>query len=370
MQEDNENFIQSNSPDGGFLQSEEWRKFQEAVGRKTYIVSNEDFHASVIEHELPVVGKYFYVPRGPLAEITNYKSQITNKNRNTKSKIQNGMAELINLARKNKAGWIRVEPQGKDVLDLIRTWTSDVQVVKAPHEMQSRETLIIDITKSEEELLVRMKPKTRYNIRLAEKRGVRVFAITNNQDARNKQITNSKSQITNKSQIQNSNDQNRDAGEYVEEFLWLVKVTAERDGIISHPGNYYRKMLEILPGDMLKLYVAEHEGKIIAANLVVFYGKTCTYLHGASANENRNVMAPYALQWKQIQDAKAVECERYDFCGIMTRNKNSWAGITRFKLGFSPETKPVEFPGCYDIIVNPGRYWMYRGIQWMKAVVG
>ncbi len=71
-----------------------------------------------------------------------------------------------------------------------------------------------------------------------------------------------------------------------------------------HPESYYRKMFETIPAEILKLYMAEYENKIIAANIVIHYGNTATYLHGASDNEYRNVMAPYLLQWQAILDAK------------------------------------------------------------------
>ena len=143
---------------------------------------------------------------------------------------------------------------------------------------------------------------------------------------------------------------------------------AARQGIVAHPEEYYRKMIETLPEEMLKIYVAEFEGKIIAANLVLFFENTATYLHGASSNDNRNVMAPFLLQWQAILEAKERGCTRYDFGGIKTVNSdNSWEGITNFKLGFSPNTKSIEFPGSYDIIINPRKYAVYRGLQRAKA---
>jgi lipid II:glycine glycyltransferase (peptidoglycan interpeptide bridge formation enzyme) len=76
-----ENFIQTNSPDGGFLQSEEWRKFQEAAGRKTYNITGQDISASIIEHSLPLVGKYFYMPRGPVMPISNSPNYSNSPNK-------------------------------------------------------------------------------------------------------------------------------------------------------------------------------------------------------------------------------------------------------------------------------------------------
>jgi peptidoglycan pentaglycine glycine transferase (the first glycine) len=339
MEDKTLNFIQLNSPDGGFLQSEYWRKFQENVGRETHTlnISDEDGEliafASVIEHTLPLVGKYFYVPRGP---IINQKSKIKNKNDNVKIKIFSD--DLLKLSKENNTGWIRIEPNSEEDLKLIEdNLPAGIKVRKSAVDIQSREILVMDISGSEEEILARMKQKTRYNIRLAEKRGVHVSHNTQN-------ITHN-----------------------INEFLKLVKITAKRDGITAHPENYYRKMFETIPSDILKLYIAEYEGKVIVANLVLFFGNTATYMHGASDNEHRNVMAPYLLQWQQIVDAKKTGCERYDFGGIkIGLADNSWSGITKFKTGFAPETKPVEFPGCYDIILNPIKYSLYRLLRKIK----
>jgi len=356
-----------------FLQSTQWRKFQESVGRKTFQLENEDFLASVIEHSLPIVGKYWYVPRGP---IFNFQFSIFNEN------IKKGIQQLIEFGRKENAGWVRIEPENQKILEIFRntvdTNGNKLKIVKAPHDMQPREIFAIDISKSEEELLSAMKPKTRYNIRLAQKHKISVQAISNFPAYRTGR------------QFPCLPDRQAISNEYVEAFLQLTKEMATRHGITAHPEAYYRKMIENLPSEMLRIYVAQYEGpvstrgndrsstrggKIIAANLVLFYGKTATYLHGASGNEYRNVMAPFLLQWQAILDAKELGFEKYDFGGVRTianiqnstDNKNTWEGITTFKLGFSPSTKPVEFPGSYDIIINPRKYAIYRGLQRAKG---
>jgi lipid II:glycine glycyltransferase (peptidoglycan interpeptide bridge formation enzyme) len=306
-----------------FLQSDEWRKFQESVGRRTFSIFEENFRASIIEHKLPMVGKYFYVPRGPIF-----------------NEIQNGMQELVNLAKKNEIGWIRFDAENEEMLESIKNSVKDnnycspqkYKIKKAPHDMQPKEVFVIDITKTEEQLLGEMKAKTRYNIRLAEKKCVKIFC-----DKSEKNIA---------------------------EFLRLTQVMAKRNGIVVHDESYYMKMLENIPDDILKLYVAEYQGKIIAANFVIFYNKTCIYLHGASDDDFRNAMAPHLLQWQQICDAKKAGCARYDFGGI---SFGKWQGITKFKLGFSPKISTIAFPGSYDIIINQKKYWLYRTIQKIKA---
>jgi lipid II:glycine glycyltransferase (peptidoglycan interpeptide bridge formation enzyme) len=325
-----------------FLQSNEWRKFQEAFGRKTFHVSSDNFSASIIEHKLPIVGSYFYIPRGPI---------IKNK----------GIDELIDLAKKEKAGWIRFDPENEKVLKIIKSST-DLKIVKAPHDVQPKQIFVIDIAGSEEEILAKMKSKTRYNIRLAEKKGLEI----------------------------------KTGQEYLEDFLRLTKIMAKRQGITPHPDEYYRKMLEIIPEEMARLYVAEYDGpastrgsdrsstrggKIIAANIMVFFSDTAIYLHGASDDNYKNLMAPHLLQWRGIQEAKKRGCIKYDFGGVKASTSpqpspqagegvNAWAGITRFKLGFAPDTKPMEFLGSYDIIVSPARYWLYRFIQRFKNLLG
>lgn len=331
--------VGQNNGNNEFLQSIEWLKFQEAFGRKTFSVRGENFSAKIIEHILPIVGRYFYIPRGPV--LANSKFQIPNSKQisNQKSQIKNELHELIYLAKKENAGWIRIEPSDLRFLDLIG---SSLRVVKSPYDVQPKEVFMIDISKSEEQLLAEMKSKTRYNIGIAKKRNVQVFAA-NNKNA-------------------------------IDEFLKLTKEMAIRQGITTHPEEYYRKMFKVFPQDMLKLYCAEYDGKVIAANLILFFGDTATYLHGASSNENRNVMAPFLLQWQAILDAKERGCMRYDFGGVQTRRikhkkHSDLSGVTVFKMGFSPVTEPIVFPGTYDIIISQRRYSLYKGLQRAKMIM-
>ncbi len=247
---------------------------------------------------------------------------------------------------------MRVEPGTEAIRDeILRLAQNDkLKTVKASHDMQPRETFVIDISKDEDMLLAEMKSKTRYNIRLAEKKGVRVF-LSNNERFR-------------------------------KAFVDLVTGTADRKGIVPHPRKYYEKMLETLLGDTATLFVAEHESDILGVNLMVFHDGTATYLHGGSADVKREYMAPFLLQWEAIREAKRRGCTRYDFGGIRTvssqqsavnkkqsTSNNGWEGITRFKIGFSPATEPIVFPGCYDIVLSPARYFLYRFFSIFRAHV-
>lgn len=318
-----------------FLQSREWLRLQEATGKSVVPFEEGDFVANGIIHALPVVGQYLYVPRGPIFE--NAQLQMPN--------VKKGMSTLIILAREKNVKWVRIEPETEELLEEIKK-SIPYKVLRAPHDMQPREIFKIDIAQTEEELLAQMKPKTRYNIRLAQKRGVKVFETREEK--------------------------------YIVTFLDLITTTSGRKGITSHPRSYYQQFFQTLPENMCRLFVAEYEGVVVAANMVMVSGDTATYLHGGTADAHRDVMAPYLLQWEQIKKAKILGCTKYDFGGVKTennqqslKNKSDWGGITKFKTGFSPRTTPAIFPGSYDIILDSTVYSLYdalRHIQKLKRL--
>jgi lipid II:glycine glycyltransferase (peptidoglycan interpeptide bridge formation enzyme) len=175
-----------------------------------------------------------------------------------------------------------------------------------------------------------MKPKTRYNIKLAEKKRVTI----------------------------------RIAGpEAFDEFMVLMKDTAKRDGFSLHLADRYLNMLKVLKGGECRAFLAfaDFEGKALAANLMIDSFGMRTYLHGASSSEMRNVMAPYALHWHLIKDAAERGMSAYDFWGIApvgAPEDHPWAGITRFKLGFGAEV--VEMPGTFDFPLSTFWYGIYK----------
>jgi len=189
---------------------------------------------------------------------------------------------------------------------------------KAPADIQPPDTVLVDLTQSEEQLLAAMKPKWRYNIGLAEKRGVQVT----------------------------------DAGvQGIDVFYKLLQETALRDGIAVHGINYYKALFDVFtePDAKLCLYTAAAGGDAIAAIVVLCRGSHAVYLYGASSNVGRNLMPAYALQWRAMRDAKAAGCVRYDLFGIPPNDNpdHPMAGLYRFKTGFG---------GC---IVHRAGSWDY-----------
>ncbi|QQO07956.1 lipid II:glycine glycyltransferase FemX [Breznakiella homolactica] len=187
-------------------------------------------------------------------------------------------------------------------------------------DIQPPDTVIVSLAEDEEAILSQMKPKWRYNIRLAEKKGVTV--------------------------------RRQDAGG-LDTFYRLYGETAKRDGIAIHGIDYYKTLFSHAAdypgnGQDLRLYTADHEGETLAAVIIIFRGTTATYLYGASGDTKRNLMAPYALQWQAMKDAKAAGCLEYDLFGIPPRDDpgHPMAGLYRFKTGFGGRI--IHRPGSWD----------------------
>lgn len=265
------------------------------------------------------MGKYLYLPRGPLINT------------------QQAQEELIRIAEEHQAGWIRIEPGSEEELTMLRSGTERYRIVSAPHAVQPQEILVMNIESMESELLAQMKSKTRYNIRLAERQGV---------TARFSRAT-----------------------EDVEAFIRLIYATTKRKEIHPHPQEYYRNFFEVFDEAVCTLALAEYDGDILAANLLVFFEDTVYYLHGGSSDTGKNLMAPFLLQWESIKLARERGMKQYNFGGVSMRGGNAqWAGITRFKQGFAPQTVPVFFPGTYDIILSPWCYQLYRILRVAQVV--
>jgi len=280
-----------------FLQSDNWLEFQKLLNRKIWRIEG----VGIIKYNLPFKKGYLYASR---LRPSDFGGQ---------ARLKGFLDDVRKLAKQENAIFLKIEPV--EEIDEIKFKNFGF---KESHNVQPIKTIILDIAKSEQELLSEMHYKTRYNIQLAQKKNIEI--------KRGKQ--------------------------YFDDFWGLTEQTVKRDGFRSYPKEYYRKMLEI-PG--VELFVAEFNNKIIVANIVVFYEKTCIYLHGASDYEHRNLMAPYLLQWEQIKEAKKRGCIEYDFWGI---NEKKWPGVTRFKRGFSG--REISYPGAYDLIFQPFWYLLYK----------
>lgn len=304
-----------NSPHSSFLQSYAWGNFQASQNKKIIRLAVEESKlrggftaqnklvaiAQIILHPLPLGRSYFYIPHGPIILDEEEKEVI----------LRTITDKTHELARREKASFLFMEPtQNFDRISFLS---------KSKKHIQTETTLILDINKSKKEILAQMKGKTRYNLKLSKRKGVSVESSKNLED--------------------------------VSEFLRLAKSTSNRDEFKLHPDNYYKDMIRILSeDDLVELFLAKYKEKVIAAIIVVYYGKTATYLHGASDYKHRNLMATYLLQWSAIKKARKRGCKKYDFWGVAHADdpEHKWAGFTRFKKGFAPNNKIIEYPGPYE----------------------
>lgn len=304
-------------PEGGLLHSDHWATFLRAEGRD--VIDSGHFFA--VKQTVPLFGEYLYSPRF----APNNEQEIK---------------ELLAIGKEYNVPWIRVDVATEKQLQQLEH-VEHLQLHQAPHNMQPKENLIIDITVSEEELLVQMKSKTRYNVRLAKKKDVAIHYVTKSDE---------------------------DFQQIFDLFFTMVEETAKRKGVHFHPKEHYQKMFDVLPEDAIALFAAEYGGGVfIAANIVTFYNGTATYLHGATADVHRNLMAPFALQWSAIKAAKQKGCKYYDLGGVFPDSEDAGkAGITRFKRGFTLKEEPITSQGSYDIILSPVKYKSYRLLQKLR----
>ena len=296
-----------------FLQSWQWGELAGEEGTKAIRISVEDkgklvATAALIKKSI-FSFNYFFCPRGPVVGVESGNLKVENFL----------FDEIKKIAKNEKAIFLRFEPQFiiHDSLFLIQKTIN----------IEPNKTAIVDLQKAEDELLAAMHQKTRYNIRLAEKRGVKIREASN---------------------------------EDFENFWRIMKETVDRDGFRLHSKEHYRKMLE-LDKNFVKLFLAEYNGKIITAVLATFFGDMITYVHGASANEYRNVMAPYLLHWHIIKLGKSLGFKYYDLNGV---DENKWPGVTKFKIGFGGAI--VNYPGTFDLVFNKKMYNIYRMLRSIK----
>ena len=219
---------------------------------------------------------------------------------------------------------------------------------KAPVAVQPPDTVLLPLDKSEEDLLATMRNKWRYNIRLAQKKGVEVSSFRGTGDGFNAAF---------------------------EHFYELFETTSKRDGVQFHAKDYYRDLLLRGASDeggdspVITLYLAKHEDDYLAGIITLFCKREAVYLYGASGNKKRNLMPAYLLQWTAIQDAKRYGCPVYDFYGMPPTDDPSHPmhGLYLFKTGFGGTI--VHRPGSFDVPVRPVMYKAYIVAERMRAFI-
>jgi peptidoglycan pentaglycine glycine transferase (the first glycine) len=315
-----ESFIQSKHPDSHLLQTASWARLKSAFGWRAEPVLSGDAGAMVLFRSLPLGFSIAYVPRGPVPPTLSALPQL--------------LPQLDSLCRTRRAVFLKIEPDlADDPSAADALWRLGFR--PSPNTVQPPRTLRVDIRDSEEEILARMKPKTRYNIRLAARHGVAVSA-----------------------------------GEDIGSFARLMATTGARDSFAIHAGRYYQTAYEEFSRHgAVALLTATLQGEPLAGLMAFAQGTRAWYLYGASSDIHREVMAPYLLQWEAVRWARTKGCTEYDLWGIpdadeetlekqfAARRDGLW-GVYRFKRGFGG--KIWRAVGAWDRVYVPPLYWLYR----------
>lgn len=300
-----------------YLQSWSWGEFQHALGRRIWRLGAWDSETlvgavTVIEHQLMLNKTYIYVPHGPVAERLDAATAL--------------FVAVEALGRQAGAIYIKFDPPQYTFPFTVKQMPAGATVGTT---LQPMTTLVVAVDAEPATLLESMHSKTRYNIRLAEKKGVNVRWSTDDKD--------------------------------FERFMELQRQTFDRQGIRMHPDGYYRRMFEVLrTANMTELVIGEYNGQAESINQIIWYGSTATFLHGGSGALFRELMIPYLVQWRTIEEAHRRGMRDYDFRGIAPESEpdHKLVGVTRFKKGFGGRV--VTYPPAVNLILQRQWYLAYR----------
>lgn len=310
-----------NHPEAHLLQTSIWGTLKDDYGWEVDHLQTADSGAQVLFRRLPLGYSLAYVPKGPVGDW-----------------LPTLLPELVSHCRSRRAFILKVEPD--HVWDL--KFTEDLRnhnFIASPQNVQPAHTLIIDLSGDEDEILARMHQKTRYNIRLATRKGIHVRPWSD-----------------------------------LDGFGRMMKETAQRDSFGAHVPGYYRLAYNLFhPSGACEIFVAEFERTPLAAVMVFARGERAWYFYGASTSLHRNRMPTYLLQWEAMRWARARGCKQYDLWGIpdedletleaefMNRSDGLW-GVYRFKRGFGGTL--TRHMGAWDLVLLPALASLYY--RWLS----
>ena len=321
-------------PHGSLLQTTGWARLKNRFGwssHRVWLKQNGRLVAGtqILFKSIAMrMARMAYIPHGPLVNWEDAEQ----------------VAVLINqidqAVYQYRAGILKIEPMTWQHTLPPGVWDTVTQthdLVTDTDTLQPPQTILVDLTASEDEILGRMKQKTRYNIRLAGRKGVTV---------------------------------RQGSAADLPAFNRMIQITGERDGFGVRAPEYYREAYNIFQEtDQVALFVAEYEERPLAAVMAFRNGPLALNLFSASNNEERNRMPNYAVQWAVMQWAKAQGCTQYDLWGVpdaaeetledefQERSDGLW-GVYRFKRGFGGEL--FRTVGTADRVYNQRLYWLYK----------
>lgn len=301
-----------------FLDSWNWGEFQKKQGEKIWrlgVYDNEQLIGVTLVIKVKAKrGTFLFLPHGPIG----------------KKELGSLLVRLKEIANQEKAGFIRIASIWERNKENIKIF-KDLGFKNAPTHMHPELTWELNITPSEKDLLKNMRKTTRYLIKQA--------------------IKNSEIEVI---KSQNIND--------LKEFDKIYKDTATRHRFTPFSIDYLKDQFSCFsPDNQIVIYLGKYKGKVVSSAVMVYWQGIGFYHHGASLSKYNNNKVPvsYLMQWEAIREARARECNKYNFWGIAPNNnkKHPWAGLSLFKMGFGGYAK--EYVRTQDLILSPSYYLTY-----------
>jgi lipid II:glycine glycyltransferase (peptidoglycan interpeptide bridge formation enzyme) len=322
-----------NHPAGHLLQTWAWGELKARFGwRAVRVASIKNGSilsgAQVLFRPISPFFSLAYVPKGPLVDWTDG------------AQVETLLEGLHLLCRSQRSAFLKIEPHASDE-GALKDTISRCGGAASQFSVQPPRTIVVDVTPPEDAILDAMKQKTRYNIRLAMRKGVIVRSGTN---------------------------------EDLPVFHRLMQITGQRDQFGIHPPDYFSTILELFGPKRAALLLAEFQDEPLAGLMVLAHPPTAYYLYGASGDSHRDKMPAYLLQWEAMRWARANGCHNYDLWGVPdadeqtleaefvahSRETSGLWGVYRFKRGFGGRV--TRAAGAFDFVYNRLLYWVYR--QW------
>ncbi len=310
-----EKFILSFS-NANFLQSYNWGQFHQTLGKTIQRVGFYDnsklkgVMLAIVENAKRAT--YLTVPGGPLIDWTNQN-------------LVAAFREIIEkIAKEYDCSFVRVRPQILET-EINDSLFSKMGFKSAPMHLHAELTRQLDLTKPEEQLLSEMRKTTRYEVKQAQKLGIRIINSKNPDD--------------------------------IDEFYKLQKETAKRQGFVEFDKRFLKEQFKVFVKDgQAVLYTAFLDNKKLAQAFIIFYGEEADYHYGASTLDGRKYPGAYLLQWAAIREAKKRKMKRYNLWGVAPEGEinHRFHGVSIFKRGFGGED--FEYLHARDLIINSLSY--------------
>lgn len=328
---DNWDKLVLDNPDSGHIyQSKEWSEFKESAGwEPLYCIYEATAYIVafvLLRKPVSILGNIYYCSKGP----GFFKDFSTDDD--SLPHFKEFLNDLKSFISKHDrlAILVKIEPE---LLDEQNFGLDKLGLVKSSSDLQFKATIFVDISKSEEDILDGFRQKTRYNIRLAERKGVEIA-------------------------MREMNSENSSL------MYELMSATQGRGKFFLRPKNYFVDYWhKLAKADMGQLFVATHEGDVLAAVFATIFGSKSYYKDGGSFETKRNLMAPYLLQWEAMKWAKSKGATGYDMVAVPPKSQldnpsHHQSGLYQFKRGFNEEV--TEFVGCWDLPINQRKFNIWK----------